>query len=467
MKNSLTPRLFAIGLLCVVFVMGYDHHERRNAPGKALEMLFASANGAVREPDIRLNQETYGLWEGVWEEEGWISPETSIHFELDITAGPRGFEYEASYQDVPYGPNSIQSAGSARFGGPYRAVDSATGHVFSLLVDPNDHHSRFIKVEVLDGSTGSLEWDADAGPETLGGRFIFRRSTYQAGFDCNKATTPVEVTICGDPLLARGDLEMNSLYSKLTKGAGVDAEAVRSDQREWVRQRNSSCQGDGVANASCLARMLADRLVALERLKNPSLGAGPRFDRNYALALLATEADLRENLPARLAMYPMVLSPSANLDWRADESGALYEQTYYDTKVVWPADIVFQYSDMFFVGAGGDVWTATHLAWPDSANFAENGWSAEDIPSSAKRNPSEYMSEYGWDIRRLEMDAGRGFLTVSSEAEGAIDVLEYICAESMARDVEPSVPWDEVRSATPPPVRAWLDRHPPEFMSGC
>ena len=356
------------------------------------------------------------LWEGTWDEESWMSDGPDIRFRLEIHASNElGFQYQSEYQDVPYGPNAIRSAvHTAQFAGPRRAMDPATGHVFLLTVNSTDPGARVI--DVVEGNPGTLRWSpAEAiGPETLEGRWILDRPVFQAGFDCEGATSPVETTICGIELLARGDLEMNSLYGDLMRSITPDQEqSLRASQRAFLTSRDGNCSNDGGVDERCLARFYADRLVALERLQEPSLGVGPRFDADYVKSTLERGVDLRRNMAARLAMYPLDMEDGTT-EWHADGSGILYEQSYIDTRVVWPADIEILYSDMFFVGSGGEVVAAAHMIPADSVSY------------------SGLNAEYGFDPLRIELDAGRPFLTI----------------------------WREQTGTVPDLVRDWLDRHP-------
>ena len=47
-------------------------------------------------------------------------------------------------------------------------------------------------------------------------------------------------------------------------------------------------------------------------------------------------------------MYPLEMKPDGAecaVEWHADESGVLLEQTYVETRIVWPADAEFRYSE--------------------------------------------------------------------------------------------------------------------------
>lgn len=64
-------------------------------------------------------------------------------------------------------------------------------------------------------------------------------------FDCTKATTAIERTICKNPELAKADREMVAAYAVLAgKLTGASKEALVKDQGRWMVDRNRSCAGD-------------------------------------------------------------------------------------------------------------------------------------------------------------------------------------------------------------------------------
>ncbi|MXX78520.1 MAG: DUF1311 domain-containing protein [Gemmatimonadales bacterium] len=340
------------------------------------------------------------LWAGTWYEPSSTSLSDNVYSMMEIYGvHEHGFDYGTERRDVPYGPNATWSGEqTAWFEDPRRAVDLEAGRTFLLTVDPADPYVRVI--DVVEGAWSST-W-------TFGSPF------FRAGFDCDAATTPVETAICGDETLARGDFEMSELYGELIGSVGADREPpLRADQRDFLTRRDSDCQSDDGVDKRCVARLYADRLVVLQRLKDPALGDGSRFDTRYAMSILDDGGDLRQNTAARLAMYPLQME-EGTAAWGLDASGLLYEQSYTDTRVVWPADIEIRYSDMFYVGTGGEVWTAAHMAPADSISY------------------SEINAEYGFEPWRIELDAGRDFLTI----------------------------WMDTGEPAPDMVRDWLERHP-------
>lgn len=310
-----------------------------NTMAESPRVSGTGAEGTAEGAPVVLEPDEYLLWEGDWYEASSGSVEDNVYFRLEVFgAGQHGFGYRLEQRDVPYGPNAVWSQEqTARFDGPLRA----TGHAFSLSVDPADRHARVI--DVAGGDAEALGWSVPDWGVTAKGRFVFEKSVYRPGFDCDAAATPVETAICGNELLAPGDFEMNTLYGELIEGGGPELErSLRASQRRFLVQRDGECQEKaGRAAEARVGRRHADRLAALGRLREPSLGDGPRFDADFAKALLQAGTDLRTTTEAQRAMYPLEMRVGENgerVDWQCDDSGVLFEQTYVDTNA-WPADV--------------------------------------------------------------------------------------------------------------------------------
>ena len=90
-------------------------------------------------------------------------------------------------------------------------------------------------------------------------------------FNCGKAKGLVEKQICGNPEFEPLDRDIASLYSRslalLTK---PDADALRADQRAWVKERDE-CEdfihGDPVIMADVLACMRKTMSARKQRLQ--------------------------------------------------------------------------------------------------------------------------------------------------------------------------------------------------------
>ncbi|WP_162536557.1 DUF3298 domain-containing protein [Granulicella sp. WH15] len=63
-----------------------------------------------------------------------------------------------------------------------------------------------------------------------------------AGFDCAKATTPREKTVCADPELSKLDEDVAAAYKALrSQLSPASAARVQQDQRAWLRWLDASC----------------------------------------------------------------------------------------------------------------------------------------------------------------------------------------------------------------------------------
>jgi uncharacterized protein len=80
-------------------------------------------------------------------------------------------------------------------------------------------------------------------------------------FDCKKAASPTEKTICADNALSRLDLQLHRTWKMLLDNFSLDSAQttqVRSDQKAWLVHRND-CGGD----AQCIGKLYKDRITAL------------------------------------------------------------------------------------------------------------------------------------------------------------------------------------------------------------
>lgn len=84
-----------------------------------------------------------------------------------------------------------------------------------------------------------------------------------ASFDCAKASSPVEKTVCADAALARLDRQVGEAYAR-TREADFNPKArtaALESQRAWLAARDKACGG---GNAACLSDSYRKRLAALQ-----------------------------------------------------------------------------------------------------------------------------------------------------------------------------------------------------------
>jgi uncharacterized protein YecT (DUF1311 family) len=80
----------------------------------------------------------------------------------------------------------------------------------------------------------------------------------QASFDCAKATTPVEKTICGSLELASWDRSVAAAWSNLLRGRTAKHPQFHEEQKRWLRERDA-CG----TNVACIEDHLARRVGEL------------------------------------------------------------------------------------------------------------------------------------------------------------------------------------------------------------
>jgi uncharacterized protein YecT (DUF1311 family) len=85
----------------------------------------------------------------------------------------------------------------------------------------------------------------------------------QASFDCAKAKSAIEKTICGNAMLARMDRQAGEKYAENLANAyePTDRDKWRTSQRAWVAVRDKACGG---GDAGCLKASYAARMKALQ-----------------------------------------------------------------------------------------------------------------------------------------------------------------------------------------------------------
>ncbi|MFZ6743635.1 lysozyme inhibitor LprI family protein [Undibacterium sp. JH2W] len=97
-------------------------------------------------------------------------------------------------------------------------------------------------------------------------------SATAASFDCDRAATAVEKTICADPALSALDEQLGVQYGELLKLA-KDRAAVSRMQHEWIAadsnlpDNRSTCEEKNEGREACLAEVYRKRLDLLAALK--------------------------------------------------------------------------------------------------------------------------------------------------------------------------------------------------------
>ncbi|WP_434768524.1 lysozyme inhibitor LprI family protein [Pseudomonas triticicola] len=88
-------------------------------------------------------------------------------------------------------------------------------------------------------------------------------STHASSFDCTSATSKTEKAICSDPYLSSLDDKLATQW-RTTLGRVADPNALKTDQRQWLKNRNA-CG----ALSACLRRKYLMRLTELGHANQP------------------------------------------------------------------------------------------------------------------------------------------------------------------------------------------------------
>jgi uncharacterized protein len=105
--------------------------------------------------------------------------------------------------------------------------------------------------------------------------FLLQGATCLAqSFDCAKATTEIEKTICRNPSLASSDAAMGEVYQALLASlAAGEKGAFKDAQRLWIEKRNRECVGSGAASQqNCLKKLIDQRHDELQEQLRKKLG---------------------------------------------------------------------------------------------------------------------------------------------------------------------------------------------------
>ena len=119
------------------------------------------------------------------------------------------------------------------------------------LMEWMDENGIHVKVfRFVDASNKTAELD----PSNFRLTEHFRPPSTGPSFDCQRARSQIERAICGDPTLAKLDLEMADLYGKmhLSYDTVENREQLRTLQRVWLARRGEECPDESV-QTQCLA----------------------------------------------------------------------------------------------------------------------------------------------------------------------------------------------------------------------
>ncbi|QAA93472.1 hypothetical protein CKA81_06190 [Pollutimonas thiosulfatoxidans] len=129
-------------------------------------------------------------------------------------------------------------------------------------------------------------------------------------FDCTRASTPTETTLCSNAALAMLDVQLSELYSRQLSGQGPQKAKAQQEQRHWLAQRNR-CGAD----ASCLFNAYSERIA---QLGSPSqANASPAASQTATLSTTNQVVQAKPSTPSSVmtkATQSSAASPAASMD---------------------------------------------------------------------------------------------------------------------------------------------------------
>lgn len=225
-----------------------------------------------------------------------------------------------------------------------------------------------------------------------------------AGFDCKRARSAVEISICSDPQLSRLDGDMNVLYQRLhSESAGWDGETgARSDsvgaaQQQWLRRR------DACKDRACLAQAYRERIDAL---KQQSAAAGLstdtahaanayRFGQHGDFAVFIEDLRIAVETDDRSAALRMVALPYADyssgrscLDPADDCSAADYRATASSRTA---GELEANYARIFTPAVRAALKARAWRAFSQAADEAAD--ESGEVQATGPIGPGEYLLE--------------------------------------------------------------------------
>lgn len=150
---------------------------------------------------------------------------------------------------------------------------------------------------------------------------LFAAPAHAASFDCAQAGTEVEHMICGNAELSKLDELLGDRYVR-ARGKAADPDALRGEQRAWLRDVRNAC-----ANAACLKAAYETRIAELTRIgwmteeKARAICervAGAKVDGSYNAAFRKTGLDEEIVIDPEPGLQGYRTGPPLNIDYDSD-----------------------------------------------------------------------------------------------------------------------------------------------------
>lgn len=311
--------------------------------------------------EVDLDKKWLGVWKYVENIEKVLPEEVgfrtvNVYDNLEITNVTKaGFQYRNAGNDVGYGPNEqTYSEGYAVFTDEGNAEDKESG----LRIDYYQAKKMWDR-----GLTVTHKTDHE--------KKYFKkvRTTFEAGFNCDKAGTHIEKRICAVALLARADNEVGQYYRKLRKTLSrPEKKEVRSSQRAWLKKRNKMCQDKRSANDQCLSALYAERLLLLRKMTDLNIGQTTSLlDVDYMKAVYSHSPRLWDNTVLRLVFNShqqdefsrKLMTYQPEIKGVVSDTEAVFTGKFEYSTIIWPADVIVQVSFQLVVNDKGQLWFST------------------------------------------------------------------------------------------------------------
>ncbi len=132
---------------------------------------------------------------------------------------------------------------------------------------------------------------------------------YAASFDCRKARTDIEYTICDNPTLSRLDTRMGRLYHKARNLPGM-----KHEQQRWIKHRNYICG----ASEGCLISQTQNRVIALKHALGSGVSHRPAGRRVSKNEMYQMERACKNYMADRFMDFPMA---AFSVSWGHGKNG--------------------------------------------------------------------------------------------------------------------------------------------------
>lgn len=176
--------------------------------------------------------------------------------------------------------------------------------------------------------------------------FLFSSFAYGASFNCAKASTFVEHSICDNAQASKLDEALARAY-KNARASVSSPNQLKKDQRYWLKNTRNRCQ-----NVACVKQTMKSRIKVLKSLSSPST-ISP-FMRSLVGKYQTNEGDIEISiLKGRLYFKLLVVNARANI---GDVQGYITlrgkQGSYKNSNINCHLDFIFKSSKVIIAQEG-------------------------------------------------------------------------------------------------------------------